>query len=70
MNINTPQKEKQIRSLKEAKIFIGCSGFHYKEWKEVFYPVGMPLSKWFQYYCEHFNTLELNVSFYKFPTER
>jgi uncharacterized protein YecE (DUF72 family) len=70
MNINTPQKEKQIRSAKESKIYIGCSGFHYKEWKEVFYPVGIPQSKWFQYYCEHFNTLELNVSFYKFPTER
>jgi uncharacterized protein YecE (DUF72 family) len=52
------------------KIYIGCSGFHYKEWKEVFYPEGLPQTRWFQFYCEHFNTLELNVTFYKFPTEK
>lgn len=52
------------------KIYIGCSGFHYKEWKSVFYPEGLPQSKWFRFYCEHFNTLELNVTFYKFPTEK
>src|SRR5450432_3370829 len=52
------------------KIYIGCSGFHYKEWKSVFYPDGLAQSKWFQFYCEHFNTLELNVTFYKFPTEK
>lgn len=47
---------------------IGCSGFHYKEWKNEFYPKGLPQSKWFDYYARHFNTLELNVTFYRFPT--
>ena len=47
--------------------FIGCSGFHYKHWKNVFYPEGLPQKKWFDFYCEHFNTLELNVTFYRFP---
>lgn len=46
---------------------IGCSGFHYKHWKNVFYPEGLPQKKWFDFYCEHFNTLELNVTFYRFP---
>lgn len=46
---------------------IGCSGFLYKEWKERFYPKGVPQRLWFNYYCEHFNTLELNVTFYRFP---
>ena len=50
-----------------AKWWIGCSGFHYKEWKEVFYPKNIPLSKWFEYYCQHFNTIELNTTFYRFP---
>ena len=50
------------------KWFIGCSGFAYKEWKEVFYPQGLPQSRWFDYYAQHFNTLELNVTFYRFPT--
>jgi uncharacterized protein YecE (DUF72 family) len=47
---------------------IGCSGFHYKEWKEEFYPKGLPQRKWFEYYTGHFDTLELNVTFYRFPT--
>lgn len=46
---------------------IGCSGFHYTDWKEIFYPPGLPQKKWFDYYCTHFNTLELNVTFYRFP---
>lgn len=46
---------------------IGCSGFSYKHWKENFYPKGYPQRKWFEYYCEHFRTVELNVTFYRFP---
>jgi uncharacterized protein YecE (DUF72 family) len=46
---------------------IGCSGFYYKEWKEVFYPRGIPQNRWFEYYCQHFNTLEINNTFYRFP---
>lgn len=47
---------------------IGCSGFSYKEWKEAFYPKGLSQRKWFDFYSQHFSTLELNVSFYRFPT--
>jgi len=46
---------------------VGCSGFHYREWKEIFYPKGTPQKKWFAYYTKHFDTLELNVTFYRFP---
>jgi uncharacterized protein YecE (DUF72 family) len=46
---------------------IGCSGFHYREWKEVFYPAKLPQRLWFDYYSKQFNTLELNFSFYQFP---
>lgn len=49
------------------KWHIGCSGFHYKDWKEVFYPAGLPQKKWFEYYSSKFDTLELNVTFYRFP---
>ena len=47
--------------------YIGCSGFYNKDWKEVFYPKGLPQRKWFEYYCSQFNTLELNTTFYRFP---
>jgi uncharacterized protein YecE (DUF72 family) len=46
---------------------IGCSGYHYPEWKGVFYPQDLAKAKWFDFYCEHFNTIELNLTFYKFP---
>lgn len=49
------------------KWHIGCSGFHYKDWKEIFYPPKLPQRKWFEYYNSHFDTLELNVTFYRFP---
>lgn len=47
--------------------YIGCSGFYYRSWRGVFYPEKLPQKKWFDYYCQHFNTLELNVTFYRFP---
>jgi len=47
--------------------WIGCSGFYYKHWIKIFYPEGLPKRRWFEFYCEHFNTLELNVTFYRFP---
>lgn len=53
--------------LTKPVFYIGCSGFHYPEWKKVFYPEGLPQRKWFDYYSEYFKTLELNVTFYRFP---
>ena len=50
-----------------AKWWIGCSGFHYKHWRGTFYPEKLAVSKWFDYYNNRFKTLELNVTFYRFP---
>lgn len=49
------------------KWWIGCSGFFYKHWRDKFYPANVPQRLWFEYYCESFNTVELNVTFYRFP---
>jgi uncharacterized protein YecE (DUF72 family) len=46
---------------------IGCSGFHYKHWRGTFYPQDLAQKRWFGYYAQHFKTLELNVTFYRFP---
>lgn len=50
-------------------IKIGCSGFSYKHWKEVFYPHGLPQSKWLEFYSTIFSTVELNVTFYRLPSQ-
>lgn len=47
--------------------FIGCSGYSYREWKNSFYPQGMPSKDWFAFYASHFSMLELNNTFYNFP---
>jgi uncharacterized protein YecE (DUF72 family) len=57
----------QLESVEMIDWQIGCSGFHYKHWKGLFYPADLPQTKWFEYYCRYFNTLELNVTFYRFP---
>ena len=49
------------------KWFVGCSGFYYKHWRSGFYPKDVPVRRWFEYYCTYFNTVELNVTFYRFP---
>lgn len=49
------------------KWHIGCSGFHYKDWKGKFYPEALAQKNWFDYYCQFFDTVELNVTFYRFP---
>lgn len=46
---------------------IGCSGYHYRHWRGVFYPEKLPVRRWFEYYSQQFRTLELNVTFYRFP---
>lgn len=46
---------------------IGTSGWHYKHWVGTFYPPKTPASRMLAYYFEHFNTVELNNSFYRLP---
>jgi len=59
-----------LKSMAKIKWEIGCSGFHYKEWKGIFYPEPIPQKEWFKFYTTKFNTLELNVTFYRFPVLR
>ena len=58
----------QLRPLDEMKIWIGTSGWHYKHWLDVFYPPGTSGSEMFQFYARHFNTVEINNSFYRLPS--
>lgn len=49
---------------------VGCSGYFYWHWKGVFYPADLPPHRWFAHYARHFNTVEINASFYRFPDEK
>ncbi|RMG67732.1 MAG: DUF72 domain-containing protein [Nitrospirae bacterium] len=50
-----------------AEVRVGCSGFMYNHWRGVFYPEDIPKGKWFDYYTTRFDTVELNVTFYRLP---
>ena len=54
----------------QAPIYIGTSGWHYKHWRTAFYPPKTATRDWLQYYARHFNTVELNNVFYRFPSEK
>jgi uncharacterized protein YecE (DUF72 family) len=48
-------------------IWIGTSGWQYRHWRGKLYPNGLPMDRWFDRYAEAFDTVELNVTFYRQP---
>jgi uncharacterized protein YecE (DUF72 family) len=48
-------------------VHIGCSGWVYPHWKEIFYPKEVPQRAWLEFYAEHFDTVEINNTFYRLP---
>jgi uncharacterized protein YecE (DUF72 family) len=48
-------------------IRIGCSGWQYRHWRGNFYPAGLPAHAWLDYYAGHFDTVEINNTFYRLP---
>ena len=49
------------------QIRIGCSGWSYPHWRKRFYPEKLPAREHFAFYAQHFDTVELNNSFYRQP---
>ena len=55
------------RKRDRGRVRIGTSGFSYPHWREVFYPAAVPERRWLEHYAEHFDTVELNSTFYHLP---
>jgi len=45
-------------------LYVGTSGYSYKEWKGTFYPKDLPAQKMLRFYGERFRTVEINSTFY------
>lgn len=57
--------------MSKARVYIGTSGYSYPHWGNgVFYPPGLPSGRWLEYYYQYFDTVELNVTFYRLPSEK
>jgi uncharacterized protein YecE (DUF72 family) len=50
-------------------LHIGTSGWHYQHWRGPFYPAKLPAAKMLEFYAQHFDTVELNNTFYRLPLE-
>jgi uncharacterized protein YecE (DUF72 family) len=46
-------------------IRVGTSGWNYGDWRERFYPRGLPARRWLEHYARSFDTVEVNATFYR-----
>jgi uncharacterized protein YecE (DUF72 family) len=52
------------------KVYAGTSGWAYSSWKPGFYPAKLASAKFLSYYASALNTVEVNYTFRRFPTEK
>lgn len=52
----------------KSGLWIGTSGFQYKEWKGDFYPEDLSAARMLTYYAKRFGSTEINYSFRKLPS--
>jgi uncharacterized protein YecE (DUF72 family) len=50
-------------------LLIGTSGYDYRDWKGVFYPEKLAHVRYLEYYASQFNSLELNGTYHRMPTQ-
>ncbi len=48
-----------------ASVRVGCSGWEYAHWRGDFYPRRLVRERWLEFYAEHFDTVEVNSTFYR-----
>ncbi len=52
-----------------GRVWVGCSGYDYPHWRGPFYPAVLPHREWFAGYATQFDTLEVNSTFYRLPSQ-
>jgi uncharacterized protein YecE (DUF72 family) len=51
-----------------GRVWVGCSGWNYKDWREDVYG-GAAQRLWLGLYAKRFDTVEVNSTFYRLPTQ-
>jgi uncharacterized protein YecE (DUF72 family) len=67
LRMKSDEPDKPVAGLK-ASAYVGCSGWFYWKWRGLFYPQDLPTGQWFHHYAKRFDTVEINASFYSWPT--
>jgi uncharacterized protein YecE (DUF72 family) len=52
-----------------GRLYIGTSGFAYKEWKGPFYPDDLAQARFLEHYASRFPSVEINYTFRRYPSE-
>jgi uncharacterized protein YecE (DUF72 family) len=55
--------------MQRSRIRVGTSGWVYRDWRGAFYPRELAQARWFGFYAERFDTVEVNNSFYRLPSD-
>jgi len=50
-------------------LYVGTSGYSYKEWKGIFYPEKLPAKEMLSYYATRLPAVEINNTFYRLPQQ-
>lgn len=50
-------------------LYVGTSGWAYKEWKPGFYPEGLPQARFLEHYASTLTACEINATFYRLQNE-
>lgn len=53
-----------------ASVWLGTSGFSYKEWKPSFYPQDVSAQAFLEYYAAKLNSVEIDYTFYRIPNPK
>jgi uncharacterized protein YecE (DUF72 family) len=53
-----------------SEVYAGTSGWAYATWKPDFYPAKLNSAKFLGFYASRLNSVELNYTFRRFPTEK
>jgi uncharacterized protein YecE (DUF72 family) len=48
-------------------VYVGTSGWQYRDWRGAFYPGDLAQSRWLEHYAAAFATVEVNNTFYRLP---
>src|SRR2546428_10331671 len=52
-----------------SSLYIGTSAFTAAGWEGSFYPIGLKPANYLSYYAQHFDTVEVDSTFYRIPSK-
>ncbi len=53
-----------------GQVYAGTSGWAYASWKPDFYPAKLPAAKFLSHYSARLNSVEVNYTFRRFPSQK